>query len=64
MHKAKGMVRDVFLHPQCAHCQAQWGLVMRYPTAGNAFSEDARFLCQCAIWPALSVAQRQSDQRC
>ena len=41
MHKAKGMVRDVFRTRNMRSLQGNSGLgQVRYPTAGNAFSEE------------------------
>ena len=41
MHKAKGMVRDVFRTRNMRALPGQCGLgQVRYPTAGNAYSED------------------------
>ncbi|MBC7650080.1 MAG: amidophosphoribosyltransferase, partial [Vitreoscilla sp.] len=41
MHKAKGMVRDVFRTRNMRALPGNVGLgQVRYPTAGNAFSED------------------------
>ena len=41
MHKAKGMVRDVFRTRNMRSLPGNCGLgQVRYPTAGNAFSEE------------------------
>ena len=41
MHKAKGMVRDVFRTRNMRSLPGNMGLgQVRYPTAGNAFSEE------------------------
>jgi amidophosphoribosyltransferase len=52
MHKAKGMVRDVFRTRNMRALPGSVGLgQVRYPTAGNAFSEEEAqpFLRQRAV---------------
>lgn len=64
MHKANGMVRDVFRTRNMRSLLGHAGIAhVRYPTAGSAdISAEAQpFLCQFTFWYRLGT-QWQSDQ--
>mgnify|MGYP002661422896 CR=1 FL=1 len=63
MHKAKGMVRDVFRTRNMRALPGSAGLgQVRYPTAGNAQRRrSSAVLCQRTVWHR-DGAQRQPDQ--